>query len=624
MVKIIKQAYRSLKCPLKSVIKTNENLLIINNIVIKINLLRNHLLFFTKLYFIYLYDNNLKFPIIDRAFYLCIVRVLTISKNERRPFKINVILFNDIQIFYNNFYKKLRYDDINDILDVTSYRSIIYYMITDIITDLENNIHMRFYNHVKNFVDCVYNKKIYINRIKTLDKNIEYKKKLINKRIKMIKNVVNKIYDVTDLGLLKRFFKNNKIFEKEAIKYDIKCTPQDYLKAMIYMNKVCDENNYHSLNVFPLKRQIIPGHIRFDTESLVDIFIKNPINKKLYKKSGGVSKYKNVIWNEIFKTDKKIFGLGDNNIYKFNGSIQTDGYSISILHFKNVKNTISKELYIDQLEQDKLQQLLKLMIVAIDPNKDDLIYCGSGSREEKDFTIFRYTQNQRSKETCKRKYKKILEQEKLKNFICNHFNDELSIKLNINKCEEILSKYNSKTNDFEKFSDYVKNKNVIYIELKKFYEQVLWRKNRYSSCIKRIQSDRNMIKNFEKIGKSNETFIAFGDWSQKEQMKFKEPTKGKSFRNLFRKAGYQVYLIDEYKTSKQCCNCKKMNAINEKFLKIKSPRPWRKNTEILCNGLVKCTTCKTMFNRDTNSVVNIRNITLNALNNVNRPDFLCR
>ena len=36
------------------------------------------------------------------------------------------------------------------------------------------------------------------------------------------------------------------------------------------------------------------------------------------------------------------------------------------------------------------------------------------------------------------------------------------------------------------------------------------------------------------------------DFEQKQQMKYKEPTKGKGMRTLFRKAGFQTYLVDEF------------------------------------------------------------------------------
>jgi len=38
-------------------------------------------------------------------------------------------------------------------------------------------------------------------------------------------------------------------------------------------------------------------------------------------------------------------------------------------------------------------------------------------------------------------------------------------------------------------------------------------------------------------------------------MKFKEATKGKSMRTLFRKAGFQSYLVDEFRTSCMCFKC---------------------------------------------------------------------
>jgi transposase len=73
-----------------------------------------------------------------------------------------------------------------------------------------------------------------------------------------------------------------------------------------------------------------------------------------------------------------------------------------------------------------------------------------------------------------------------------------------------------------------------------------------------------------------------------------------------------------------CCNCKDENGVCEKFLKINSPRPWKAKEEILCHGLVKCKTCKTMFNRDLNSSVNIRRIAENAINGLKRPEYLSR
>jgi hypothetical protein len=57
--------------------------------------------------------------------------------------------------------------------------------------------------------------------------------------------------------------------------------------------------------------------------------------------------------------------------------------------------------------------------------------------------------------------------------------------------------------------------------------------------------------------------ICIGDWEQKKQMKFKEPTIGKGMRTLFRKNNYKVFLVDEFRTSCKCSNCN--GGVCEKF-----------------------------------------------------------
>jgi hypothetical protein len=59
-----------------------------------------------------------------------------------------------------------------------------------------------------------------------------------------------------------------------------------------------------------------------------------------------------------------------------------------------------------------------------------------------------------------------------------------------------------------------------------------------------------MVKRFkEKFGSGEESVILIGDFEQRKQMKYKEPTKGKTIRTLFKKNGYKVYLVDEFRTS---------------------------------------------------------------------------
>ena len=60
----------------------------------------------------------------------------------------------------------------------------------------------------------------------------------------------------------------------------------------------------------------------------------------------------------------------------------------------------------------------------------------------------------------------------------------------------------------------------------------------------RLRSEQRLINTFCKIfGK--DVIVCFGDYEQRKHMKFKEPVKGREFRTLFRKNGFETYLVDE-------------------------------------------------------------------------------
>jgi len=567
--------------------------------VIVINKLKFHLSQFCKYYILYCYEINYPLPIIDRSFLENVVKAINSKKN------INPVHMFD---FFEKYYKPLMNEKINS----TGYSLSIRYMITELITSFENNIKMRYFKYVKKYLYCLYNFNEYKEMLKNLESDNDIRKKLIKLKINVINNAYKCLIDEKLCDVNKYDILPNKKFNKNIF-YDLECYPKDYLSSIIKMNKFLEYNDYQIFNIFPLKRSIIPGHIRIDSEQAFFSFL-NKETKKEIKSFGTIGNTKNEIWREIIKTNKKIF---KSNKFIFNGSIQTDGFAVSIffttIDFKRGKK-IKKppdELYIDDLKNTELKKLRKKEIVSIDPNKDDLIFCLSGSKEEKNLKTFRYTNNQRSKETHKRKNRKILQKEK-------------KIHKKVLEEEMKLSEFSSKTCDLYKFIRYIHMKNKVNIQIEEFYKNILWRKLRLSTYTKTKQSEQKMVNKFkEKFGNGDNTIIAFGDWSQKEQMKFKEPTKGKSFRNLFRKAGYSVYLIDEYRTSKRCCICKNESEC-ETFLKVKSPRPWRRNVEMTCHGLVKCKTCNTKFNRDVNSTVNIREIAKNQINNFDRPGYLKR
>ena len=596
----------------------------IKEIVNKLNIIRSHALLFTKLYFIHLFDNNFEFPKIDRGFFNCVINLISVRQSKQVT--TNLQLSRNLKDFYDNHYIHLM-EIREERQNIIGLRSSINYMITDMITDLENNIKMRHSQHLKKFTKCFFE----IEKMKDV-KTKEELKQLYKKSYELFHDLYEsdnckfksdpKFYQIILQEKLKIFPQKT---YKKSILYDIKCEPQDYIKGMIYMNKFSESKECEFLNVFPLKRSIVPGSIRIDTEMIISRFL-NKIDRRKHNGTSIKDDYiKEEIWSTVLKTNKKMFSSVN---FKFKGSIQTDGISCTILlqHKTNqipkkIKVEKNSELYIDELSDSELEQISELKtIISIDQNKGDLNYCSTGSKET--LLKMRYSQNQRNKETGKKKHRKTLEKHK------KQISEKAKLQedfVDVLEKESELSYYCGKTINFEKFKEYVKIKNKINFELFGFYQADFIRKARLSAYTRTIQSEQKFIKNLKnKLGPPSSSIIAIGDWSQKEMMKYHEPTKGKGFRTLFRKAGYKVYLVDEFRTSKMCSKCGCEDSICENFLKINSPRPWRKEKEQLCHGLVKCKICNTMFNRDLNATLNIREISLSAISKTERPEYLSR
>jgi hypothetical protein len=376
------------------------------------------------------------------------------------------------------------------------------------------------------------------------------------------------------------------------------------------------ENELETIsNVFPLRSGITPSYIRLDTITLVHLLLrKEQGNKADYTDEGNTKKYEDKIWEFFFRTERKLFTKTG---YSFHHMISTDGVGVSILFLRkdlvgnkipNIKKNGSKELYIDELTN--YTDLQNKKIVGIDPGKEDLIYCVDGA--SKDANIFRYSQNQRRKETKLKKYNNII----------------LAMKTNkiqgktIIEYETELSNFNRKTLDITKFKEYIQSKNNINHILFGFYAKQLFRKLKFGRYINTKRSEIKMISNFQKIfGNPEDVIICIGDWEQKKQMKFKEPTLGKGMRTLFRKNNYKVFLVDEFRTSCKCSNCN--GGICEKFRIRKNLTP-KKDDMRLVHGLLRCKSGCGLWNRDRNGSSNIYKIAETSINKLDRPSYLCR
>ncbi|KAL0223563.1 hypothetical protein P9112_002953 [Eukaryota sp. TZLM1-RC] len=134
-----------------------------------------------------------------------------------------------------------------------------------------------------------------------------------------------------------------------------------------------------------------------------------------------------------------------------------------------------------------------------------------------------------------------------------------------------------------------------------------------------------MIKRFKSvIDDLSQVVIGIGDWEQRKHMKFKEPTKGKGLRIVFKKAGDKVFLIDEFRTSCCCFNCKKAEKTAASFRWYRNPKPWKRHEVSIGHGLTICKSCESLWNRDRIASLHMLAVMEAHVNGGDRPEYLQR
>ena len=620
--------FKGIKTSLKSVLKHPDiNLPKITNAVIKCNKIVIQTMMFMKLFLLDHYDKYNSLPIINDEFINSCMKILCNEKASGRPPKKEIKELKDgLTAFYKTEFQPLIQ---NENLDYTHMNTILDYLTIDILTMYENNIKLHYVEYVERFVNVVWKKKFIMNKIKKLNITQKEKEQRANNLCNQLRKIKNDLLNIENsnykshsmyhkwINQQKQFITPNKeTYKKNNIIYDLMCSPFDYFIGMIFMMKQIEKEEQTIYNVFPMRSTVIPKHIRLDTTTLVHLLMtKKQGNKSDFLTKGNLKRKEDKIWEFFFRTERKFF---KKKYYEFHHMIETDGVSCSLLLLRKDlvgkkipmmgKKCLSTETYIDELND--YTQLQNKKIIAIDPGLNDLIYCVDECN--KDAIKFRYSQDQRRKETKKKKFSKIqleLKQEKI--------NGKTII-----EWETEISKFNRKSLNIPKFKQYIQKKSEINSMLFTFYEKYIFRKLRLQSYRNTKRSEQRMLNNFKRtFGNEKDVVICFGDFEQKQQMKYKEPTKGKGMRTLFRKAGFQTYLVDEFRTSCRCSKCE--IGVCVKNMVGKNPRPYR-SSNILIHGLICCKNGCGYWNRDVNGATNIYKIAYNAINNKERPNYLSR
>ena len=338
-----------------------------------------------KLFLLDHYDKHNSLPTINDEFINSCMKILCNEKATGRPPKKEIKELKDtLSAFYKTDFQPLIQ---NENLDYTHMNTILDYLTIDILTMYENNIKFHYVEYVERYVNVVWKKKFIVNKIRKMNITQKEKEQRVNNLCSQLRKIKTDLLNVTEvsknykshtmyhiwINQQKQFITPNKTtYKKNNIVYDLMCSPFDYFPCMIIMMKQVEKEEQTISNVFPMRSEIIPKHIRLDTTTLVHLLMtKKQGIKSEYLTKGNLKRNENKIWEFFFRTERKMF---HKKYYEFHHMIETDGISCTLLLLRKdliekrlpmMKKGLSCETYIDELTD--YTQIQNKKIVGIDP-----------------------------------------------------------------------------------------------------------------------------------------------------------------------------------------------------------------------------------------------------------------
>jgi hypothetical protein len=606
--------YKCIKLPITSILNNNEeSQKIFNSIqdaVYRTNYITTKTSLLLRLWCLDKFHNGIDIPLINENTIKMCMKSILLPSSGPKPKNNNLLLLNEFKNLHN--FTLENGNNLSSILD--------YYAIT-ILTSIETNIKMHFFDYVNRFINS-YFKVLYKDDIT----NKDFKKQLF-KDLYVVKN------DILN-GTLKANVKFHnwineyryKIVPEEfevSYYYDIKATPQKYLKYMIFMNIELEKIEGKMYQFFPLQSSIIPRHIQMDTKSVIELLVEK--EKKQYLDN--IELNKEFLWDKFFNITQKI------KDYKFDNTIITDGYATSLRFIHNdyiegekikkekmkkgrkdaremtdedkeKKKLSKKKLQDEKNEMNKLKQKIKPKKVEKthefsyidDVEKEELegnhIFIDPGKRSlftmmNDDGKFYSYTNKQRVNETKRLKYQNILKK----------YRDDLEI----TSKEKELSSYNSKSCNINKYREFITKKINTNEVLYKLYQNNKFRQYKWYAFINKKRTEDNMLNKIEKTY-TKDSIIIIGDWSIGKQMKNFISTPNLSLKRKLQER-FKVYDIDEYRTS--CLNYRTEELCKNLYLPDKKNKERKMHSILTYKMENKRNGC---INRDKNGCKNIQKV----------------
>ena len=536
----IKPNFSVIKTSLKSILKNyHDNFPIINQLVIDCHQIVTRTYQFIRLYLLnqFMKGYNMNSIRINKDFILSCIRVCGHSDARGRPPK-KTDIENELSHFYDQEFEPCIHQSKFDL----KYKSfIIPYLAVQIQTSFENNITEHFLQRIRKIMN--------LSRPSSLtDDNLF--KKIKNWILMNRHDLIPEDYKIWGHEIKGKYLPDE---YQNCYGYDVKVNPQKYLSYLIRMNQFVEQKNQtiqdsqlseeekkrqiqRLFQPIPLRSSKIPCYVTLDANSIVSIFYRTDKAKI----SSNIADHREEVWSYLFKTDEKVMKKKG---YHFR-SIQTDGVGVSICFQKNGMTFKEKHLKgieqplksLEDLDPNEIMRYRDKKLVGADPGKQSSIYMIDEQKNH-----LRYTPRQRRAES--------------QNLICHRIMESEKENYGVKEIESQLSKYNSKTVNYQLFKDYLREESKFNDQMDRFYQQEIWRKMKWRVWINRRRSEDQFLNRIkESYGDPGDVLICYGNWSESQPMKYVMPSQGVGLRRLISRR-FETVMVDECRTSKLCNQC---------------------------------------------------------------------
>lgn len=370
------------------------------------------------------------------------------------------------------------------------------------------------------------------------------------------------------------------VWDDKPLAYHLKSHPQRFLKATHLMTSEREAEGRSAFALYPLRRSLVPRHIRFDQKALRDLLHlgcsehqkeqQKQSAKRRKTEAGRVDleappaptqprqrRKKEDMVDEKAQLFAQVLDLQAAELRqcdRFDWAFTTDGVCARLQCTVPKRGTPKAgtlpkrgRFTIDELKRQSRAALSDFHVVGIDPGKRELVVAVDQDNP-KHSPVVRYTQVQRQRDTRSRQYA-----------------DEhrWSVPADVHEAESQLSEFNSRAADLETFKAYCVQRRATVEACLPYYARLDYRRRRWKTYMKSQQSEEGLYKRLEgmhKKGDSRQLVLAYGSWGAVAGRPGMAANKGSApcigvglMKKLSKR--FVVALTPEHHTSKTCCKC---------------------------------------------------------------------